>query len=501
MSSFHSRSAKAEAVPRTNSGRIGVVLLMVVLVACADTNPTSRPSPGFVPATLQPAVTDPAATDFAQDGEAGSPESTEPAGPTSTLEQTATAPSGTEPVNTDVPGNDVDTGDETVPIDDTIDATGTTDIDELGLSTDEPTFEVEPLRPFALEAVEAAPAPPTLDDSGAAVPTGWAAFDRSLEDALLRNGNTAVSVAVAIGGEVVHEDAFGLRAPFISEDEAAPGDRFRIASISKPITAITLLQLVEAGVVGLDDEVGQLVADQLQVTPSAGARRLTARRLLNHTSGFGKYDTQFFGKGADSCEDAARLGIRQGAGSGGYRYSNMNFCVAGVLIEALTGKSYEEAVYEQLLTPLGLSGLRLANTFDPGPGEVLHPSTPDRNYMETLGGAGSWIASPTDLVIILNSLDYSTPGFKPLEPDTVALMETPVGGVAGQRGYGLGLISYGDGRYGHTGTIENTHAMVLNRSDGVIWSITVSGPYPDDTPRLEAIINRAFEAGGFISGQ
>ena len=171
--------------------------------------------------------------------------------------------------------------------------TGTTEIDGAGLSTDEPTFDVEPLRPFVpWKAAEmAVPALPALDDSGAAAPTGWAAFDRSLEDALLRNGNTAASVAVAIGGEVVHEDAFGLRAPFISEDEAAPGDRFRIASISKPITAITLLQLVEAGVVGLDDEVGQLVADQLQVTPSAGARRLTVRRLLNHTSGFGKYDT------------------------------------------------------------------------------------------------------------------------------------------------------------------------------------------------------------------
>ena len=371
----------------------------------------------------------------------------------------------------------------------------------MGLSTDEPTFDVEPFRPFVLESAEAAPAAPTLDDSGDAAPTGWAAFDRSLEDALLRNGNTAASVAVAIGGAVVHEDAFGLRAPFISEDEAVPGDRFRIASISKPITAITLLQLVEAGAVGLDDEVGQQVADQLQVTPSAGARRLTVRRLLNHTSGFGKYDTQFFRNGANSCEDAARLGIRQGAGSGGYRYSNMNFCVAGILIEAITGKSYVEAVYEQLLTPLGLSGLRLANTYDPGPGEVLHPSTPDRNYMETLGGAGSWIASPTDLVTILSSLDYSTSGFKPLEPNTVALMETPVGGAAGQRGYGLGLISYGNGRYGHTGTIENTHAMVLNRSDGVIWSITVSGPYPDDTSQLEAIINRAFEAAGFISGQ
>jgi D-alanyl-D-alanine carboxypeptidase len=485
--SSRSRLTKAEAVQRTTSGRAAVLLLVVALVACTDTDPTSRPSPGFVPSTVQTVATDPDTT-------TPTPTPTPTPVPATTDRSVIGpveegAPPVTEPVDTEVSGAD------------TADDTGTTGPDEVGLSTDDPTFEVEPLRPFALEAAEASPAAPALDDSGGAAPTGWAAFDRSLQDALLRNGNTAASVAVAIGGEVVHEDAFGLRAPFISDDEAAPGDRFRIASISKPITAITLLQLVEAGAVGLDDEVGQLVADQLQVTPSAGARRLTVRRLLNHTSGFGKYDTQFFRKGADSCEDAARLGIGQGAGSGGYRYSNMNFCVAGILIEAITGKSYVEAVYEQLLTPLGLSGLRLANTYDPGPGEVLHPSTPDRNYMETLGGAGSWIASPTDLVTILNSLDYSTPGFKPLEPDTVALMETPVGGVAGQRGYGLGLISYGDGRYGHTGTIENTHAMVLNRSDGVIWSITVSGPYPEDTPRLEAVINRAFEAGGFISGQ
>ena len=69
----------------------------------------------------------------------------------------------------------------------------------------------------------------------------------------------------------------------------------------------------------------------------------------------------------------------------------------------------------------------------------------------------------------------------------------------GQRCYGLGLLLYGGDRYGHTGTIEATHAMAMNRGDGVTWAITVSGPYPDDTPRLESIINRAFEAGGLVT--
>jgi D-alanyl-D-alanine carboxypeptidase len=460
-----------------------------MVAACADTDPTSR-------APVAARQSD--ASDIAVPEASGDPAS-----------QTAVVVDGDVATDTDdelalpiapgdsVRGADAGTGSEAEPP--AVESTEAIAIE--GFATDEPTFEVEPLRPFEFQVAEdAPPSGPGLDDAGSGQPTGWAAFDANLDAALLRNGNSAASVAVLIGGDVVHARGFGQRSPLFNTEITDTEDRFRIASISKTITAITLLHLVEDGVVGLDEEVGQRIADHLGVTPSNGTRRLTVRRLLSHTSGFSKYDTEFFRTGADSCDDAARTGMQRGAGSGGYNYSNMNYCVAGVLIEALTGDSYVGAAYEQVLTPLGLSGLRLANTFDPGPQEVLHATTAGRNYMETLGAAGSWIATPSDLVTILDSLDHSTPGFKPLEPETVLLMETPTGAQYGQRGYGLGVISYGDGRYGHTGTIENTHAMVLDRGDGVTWAITVAGPYPDDTPRLESIINRAFEAAGFISG-
>ena len=61
--------------------------------------------------------------------------------------------------------------------------------------------------------------------------------------------------------------------------------------------------------------------------------------------------------------------------------------------------------------------MRLAGTFDPDPGEVRHPSVPTRNYMETLGGAGAWMATPSDMVRILDSLDNTKPGFHPLSDD------------------------------------------------------------------------------------
>ncbi len=339
----------------------------------------------------------------------------------------------------------------------------------------------------------------TNDVAAPASPTGWAGFDDALEAALIRPGNTAASVAVSIGGDVVHEQAFGLRDPQ-SGDPAEPQDRFRIASISKTITAITVMQLVEDGVIGLDDPVGQLVADHIGAGPVGASGSLTFRQLLSHRTGFGKYQSSFFRGGAADCADAARAGLRSGASGGGYVYSNMNYCVAGLAVEAITGLTYEQAVYRSLLTPLGISGMRLAPTVDPGPDETQHVTTPGRNYMETLGAAGAWIATPVELVTILDSLDASTPGFKPLEPETVLQMIAPVGGQLGQRGYGYGVISYGGNRFGHTGTIESTHAMLLNRGDGVTWAVTVAGQSPSESTDLERIVNAAFAAGGFVAG-
>ena len=179
----------------------------------------------------------------------------------------------------------------------------------------------------------------------------------------------------------------------------------------------------------------------------------------------------------------------------------MNYCILGLLIEHLTGEPYEQVVYERLLTPLGIAGMRLAPTYDPGPGEVEHRTVQGRNYMEVLRAAGAWVATPSDLVKIVDSLDTDTPGWKPLDPETVAMMKTSATDpAAADRGYGMGLILYGGGAVGHTGTIESTHAMVFDRADNVTWAITVSGENPSETIRLAGIVERALVAGGFVAG-
>ena len=358
-----------------------------------------------------------------------------------------------------------------------------------------------PFPGYAVDRVTIAPLPPRPGATDAPILTGWAAFDATLNQAVLGGGSDAVSVAVSIDGEIVHEAAMGARVPDTAE-AVVTTDKFRIASISKTITSITALALVEEGVVGLDDPIGSIVAGAVGVgVPSAGVPDLTVRRLLTHTSGFPQYEDLFFRNQVGSCEEAAAIGVSRPLQGAGFRYSNMNFCVLGLLIEQLTGQDYEEVVYERLLTPLGISGMRLAPTQEPGPGEAVHRTVPGRNYMEVLGAAGAWVASPSDLLTIFDSLDSNTPGWKPLEPETVAAMKTAINDpLSPDRGYGMGMILYGAGAAGHTGTIESTHAMVLDRADNVTWAVTVSGENPSETVRLAGIVDRALATGGFVAG-
>lgn len=333
----------------------------------------------------------------------------------------------------------------------------------------------------------------TVDDAGNAAPnrSGWEAFDASLERRLIP-ADVSASVAVLVDGQLVHRASFGERVEG-SGEPVETTDRFRIASISKTITAIVTLQLVEDGLLTLDDPVGPLVADHLGLDAyDPDVRSITVRELLSHTAGFPQHEQIFFGNGATSCPDAAAQGLARGVRSGsGFDYSNMGYCVLGVLIEAVTGKTYERVVDERLLTPLGISGMRMTSTYELGPDEVSHHPTPGRNFMETLGAAGAWNATPTDLVTILDAVDPETPGWKALSDDMMRAMRHRVPTGDEPAGYGLGVINYDGGAWGHTGTIQNTHAMVLVQPDGVTWAITVSGEYPSDSDRLRSIFRNA----------
>lgn len=354
--------------------------------------------------------------------------------------------------------------------------------------------------------------------------SGWAAFDLHVST-ILAAGSSAVSATVLRDGEVVHEVALGQRTT-AGGDPAQIGDRYRVASISKVITSITLLRLVEQNLIGLDDPVGARLAARVGVTaPVAGVSEITVRQLLTHRSGIAQYENLMFRRQVESCEQAAAAGLSRGlerVPGTTFRYSNLNFCLAGLLIEELTALSYADAVQRELLAPLGLDGMRLAGTFDVRDGDIEHRSDAGRNYMEVLGAAGSWIASPTDVALIINSLDLATPGWKPLsstmrdtmaeitvDPPAPPTVTEPVldefGNVAANqpapttttvppppnRGYGMGLMIFGPDSFGHTGTLESTHAMTARGADGITWAITVSGDHPSSSRDLAGVVAEA----------
>ena len=223
---------------------------------------------------------------------------------------------------------------------------------------------------------------------------------------------------------------------------------------------------------------------------------VTVRELLSHTAGFPQHESTFFSNGAASCTDAATQGLTRSVSSGnGFRYSNMSYCVLGILIEAVTGKTYERVVDEELLTPLGITGMRLTSTYEVGPDEVSHHPSPNRNFMETLGAAGAWNATPGDIVRIVDAVDPTTPGWKAVSPELLEAVRYRVPTDRPPAGYGLGVINYDGDAWGHTGTLQNTHAMVLVQPDGVTWAITVSGGYPSNTGQLRSIMRSALAAG------
>ena len=346
---------------------------------------------------------------------------------------------------------------------------------------------------------------------------GWAAFDLHLQT-IVAAGSDAVSATVMHDGEIVHEVALGHRTT--AGDPVAIGDRFRVASISKVVTAITVLRLVQSGAIDLDAPVGERLAQRVGTAPSAGVATITTRHLLTHRSGIGQYENLMFRRQVESCPQAGAVGLgrplEREPGTT-LRYSNLNFCLLGLLIEDVTGRPYVDVVRDELLAPLGIERMRLAGTFDITDGDVEHRSDDGRNYMEVLGAAGSWIASPTDVATIIDSLDVTTPGWKPLGPDLVAMMTaitadpppppdptstvdvTTVPAEPPTRGYGMGLMIFEPGSFGHTGTLERTHAMTARRADGYTWAVTVSGDHPSSSRDLAGIVDEAFRYAGVLS--
>jgi D-alanyl-D-alanine carboxypeptidase len=348
---------------------------------------------------------------------------------------------------------------------------------------------------FAQCAPQCAPAPP------ANAAEAWAAFDRDLSNRILGSGHSSsASVTISKDGQVVHEAAYGRRVPGSAETTEVT-DRYRIASISKVVTAIAVLQLVDQGRLSLDQSVGWELAGDVGAAPTDGRiAGITVRRLLSHTAGLGVGDSLVFGATVASCPAAAQRVLSASLAynpGGAYIYANLGYCLLGLLVEQITGRPYTAVVQDGLLTPLGIGDMAIGSTYGTAANDVWHWTRANANYMEVLWSAGAWLATPTDLVRILDSLDPAKPGYHPLSAATSASLCQQSGfNDEPDRWYGLGMICWLGGEWGHTGTLESAHDLVVHRTDGYTYAVLVSGNEPRETDDLIATFNAAFDGSG-----
>jgi D-alanyl-D-alanine carboxypeptidase len=188
---------------------------------------------------------------------------------------------------------------------------------------------------------------------------------------------------------------------------------WRLASVTKQLTALIVMQEVAAGRLDLD----RPVRDYWPDWPAPFAGRITARMLLRHQSGLpdpnesrssaGDDVPDFYrrtGPDADPAQAAVRFcaGPPRRAPMAEYHYNNCDYIVLGVLLERITGQPFATLLAERIAAPLGLTTLGL---FDPRAGtpEDIVPGTLADGRMEpalnlgTYGAAGSAYASATDL--------------------------------------------------------------------------------------------------------
>lgn len=165
------------------------------------------------------------------------------------------------------------------------------------------------------------------------------------------------------GDEVLLQDSYGL-ADLSSGRSLDMHTRFRIGSMTKAFTALLIVQLVEEGLLAFDMPVSDLFPDY----PRGDA--ITLHHLLSHASGLPDYlgvvdETESYDPEelVGAVMDAP-LNFDPGTA---FEYSNTNYAALGVIIEAVTGQTWAEALSDRILLPYGLSATEVGS--DPIVGE------------------------------------------------------------------------------------------------------------------------------------
>lgn len=293
---------------------------------------------------------------------------------------------------------------------------------------------------------------------------------------------SGLAVAVLRGGEPQLEATFGRA--FI--DPEGQGDRpltaehlFRVASISKTLSAVVVMQLVEEGLLELDRDVSHYLGWELR-NPSYPDRAITLRHLLAHTSSIRDAGESYIIRYPRELREAfdptdphfdhrfqvAEPGRDRGPGVF-YEYCNLNFGVIGTVLEKVTGARFDVVMDERFFKPLGLSGgFNVAGLPEVGQG-LLATLYRKRSSEEVWHPGGPWVAQVDDPS---NGIPTALPADADYVPGTNGAQFSPQGGARmSLRGLqSLARLFIGDGAVGEVRLLE-PESMAELRSPAWQW--------------------------------
>jgi D-alanyl-D-alanine carboxypeptidase len=319
-------------------------------------------------------------------------------------------------------------------------------------------------------AVPAQAAPAVLDD----------ALTRAVADDQLPGGLVVVRGADGLSRHTAGFSDVDTRAGF------APNTHVRVASITKTFVAATVLQLVAEGKVDLDATIDTYLPGRVHGEGFDGSA-ITVRQLLRHQSGLPEY----FDPGteiptgpvaAEQLLDAALARPAQFPPGTSWEYTNTNYVVAGLIIEAVTGRPTVDEITRRIIAPLGLT-----DTYFPAPGDTALRTPFAHGYeledgrrkdvtafnASAAGMSGSLVSTNEDTTAFITALldgRVVPPAQLRQMMDTVEQPDAP-----GFR-YGLGLASIelpcGVTVWGHGGDIEGYHSLMAKPLEGDAVSVT-----------------------------
>jgi CubicO group peptidase (beta-lactamase class C family) len=320
-----------------------------------------------------------------------------------------------------------------------------------------------------------------------------------------------LSVAIARAGRLVYAEAFGL-ADREAGEKLTPEHRFRIASVTKPLTSTAIFTLIEQGRLRLSDRVfgqGGVLGVSYGAPPYARyVDQVTVEQLLTHTGGGWPNDGRDPMFRNPQLDHARLIGwalrslpLDTTPGTA-FAYSNFGYCLLGRIIERLSGQTYETYVRDVILRRCGIEDMHIAgNTLaERQPGEVRYYTQNDGDpyamNVRRMDAHGGWIARPADLVRFATHVDGFSTTPNVLSPTAIQVMTSA---TPANPHYAKGWAVNQYDNWWHTGSLPGTATIMVRTHSGFCWAALTNTRRPQsgmagDLDRLVWIMARKVAA-------